>query len=503
MNYSGIKPEMPFSNCDSRRSSLYVLTALCAFSALPLAAQSYGHGTSEVVIMSAKSIVAAIDSKEINREFLSDGTSVTEDRIACKVSQTGPYYLMVAGISRSADGFNTLREATGLYRDGDSLDDFATRLAGALPARLTPLLDLLRSANAAAFDQSFRNQEVLQLTLLGVEQGHPRAVIVTFRASQSGSRGTLISAARASCPGDCKDPDTVYALGMHEEVENFLYSTPEFTGTGTEHALQLIRLEYASHPDVVGGPASVVRVTGSGIVLEQPGACTGNADLPRLRVELDQAIAAISNVVVHEDVAQYSKHGREVRRGSVAASVRVVGGAEDYTWTNPNGNRGHLPEPWCGGELATMLLVTREMLSQGQGTISTDTLPTLEPVLVVTFHATAAQRHWQLVVSSRTYPVAFEGRAWFSPATGQLLRIRWETADLRLPSSAGITRIEWDETFAGSEISGHTVLTPSNAIYRVSYNRQIDRTDWTETRFSDFRRYGSTDTVQFEEASLR
>lgn len=481
----------------------FILAELCILSAAILSGQGFSHGTSEVVIVSATAIVAAIDSKEINREYLSDGTSISEDRIACKVKQVGPTYVLVAGISRATDGFNALREAAILYRTGESLNDFAAHLVDAIPALLAPLLDVLRGANATAFDLSYRNRDVLQLTVLGVERGRPRVIVVTFHASQSGLRGVVIDVLLASCPGDCQNPYTVYALGIREEVESFLPSDPAGVGnTSTSRALQLIKLEYVSHPEFVGGPASVVRVTEAGAVLEQTGACVDDGEFPQLKRELDRAISDVADVVVHEDISQSSKHGSKVHSGGVQANVRVVGGTEEYTWNYPSGNRSHLPEPWCSGELSTMMWVTRQLLEQGRGTLSADTFPDLKPAVVAEFHVTAADRNWQLVVGSRTYPLAFDGRAWFSRTTGQLVRIQWETADLRLPASAGITRLEWDETFSTGEIAGQAFLTPSTAVYRVDYSRQLDRTDWTETRFSDFRRFGATEIVQFQPSCL-
>jgi hypothetical protein len=118
------------------------------------------------------------------------------------------------------------------------------------------------------------------------------------------------------------------------------------------------------------------------------------------------------------------------------------------------------------------------------------------------FHATEADRYWQLIIGSNTYPLAFDGTAWFSATTGMLERIRWEAANLRLPADSGITRIEWDETFAESDIAGRRFLTPDSALYRVTYAAKIQRTDWTETHFFDFQRYGSTQSVQFDEASI-
>lgn len=442
------------------------------------------------MIVSRETIVAAIDSKEVNRQYLSDGTQVDEERTSCKVRHTGPYYVLTAGISRAADGFNALQAAGSLYREGDSLDDFAARLAEGLPARLTAILETVRAANHSAFDQSFRDQDVVEMSLLGIDYGRPRVVIVAFRASLSGAGRVIVAAHRMTCPGDC-------LLGIHDEAETFIRVHPEAVGDATtDRALQLIHMEYASHPEVVGGAETVVRVTSEGAVMEQDGACVEPGRVPQLEAELDRTIASVENVVVDEDVAQYSKRGGETRSGEIHAVVRVIGGNEDYAWRGRPS--GHLPEPWCGGELATMMRVTRDVLRQGQGTLSAES-----GSVVMTFHAAETDRHWQLVIGSRTYPLAFDGSAWFSQATGELVRIHWEATDLHLPASAGIMRIEWDETFSTSDIAGRLFLTPSAATYRVSYAWKAERTDWTETRFSDFRRFGATESVQFEQAALR
>ncbi len=466
----------------------------------------YGHGTSGAVITSAGAIVAAIDSKEVNREYLSDGSSATDDRISCKVRQAGPFYVMLAGISRSTDGFDALELVEGLYRPGDSVDLFAERLAADFPSRLGALLDGVRGADRAAFEESFLGQDVLQLSLLGNDHGTlwngPRVVMIGFRASWDAENGRVrVVAHRSSCPGDCDNSNTVYLLGLHDEAEQYVAQHRELAGdTRSVRALQLIHLEYASHPETVGGPSTVIRVTPAGAVMEQAGACGAAAWMPRVERELDDTIAAVENVVVREDIAQFSKRGSEVRTDAIHATVRVVAGNEAYEWSD--GFEG-LPQPWCSGELSTMLRVTRHILAEGLGTPSQGAAMSGGATVMLSFHGSTAQHFWQLVVDSRTYPLAFDGRAWFSQETGKLLRLQWQTTDLNLPASAGIARIEWDESFGTSEIAGRTFLTPDKATYRVSYVRRADRTDWTETRFSDFRRYGATENVRYEEAAIR
>ena len=490
-------------------SALAVL-ALCAASTTSLMAQSgpnplgYWHGTSGAVITSPDAIVAAIDSKEVNRQYLNDGTLVRDEQLSCKVRRTGPYYVLIAGISQATDGFSALQEAGNLYRDGYSLDDFAGRLMDALPARLASIVDAVRAADRAAFDQSFRDQDVLQMSLLGAEQGRPRVVMISFHASESPAGQVTMTSRSNACPGDCKASRNIYFLGLHQESEAFVRQHPEILNAASaDRALQLIDMEYASHPDLVGGPATVVRVSPTGAAMEQVGACTDGLGLPRLESELDYTIAAVENITVQEDIAQYSRHGDILRSGALHASVRVNRGEEEYAWSGQNADQPSLPQPFCGGELATMMRVTRQVLAKGQLSLSAGALASGEPAIVMSFHSSEADRHWQLVIGSRTYPLAFDGRAWFSEATGKLVRIHWEATSLHLPSSAAIARIEWDETFAVNDIAGRPYLTPGSALYRVTYSQRADRTDWTETRFSDFRRYGSTANISFEQAAIR
>ena len=431
------------------------------------------HGTAAAILASRDAIVAAIDSKEVSRQFLSDGTRIHGERIACKARPAGPFYVLIAGVMRVTDGFDALQFASGIYREGDTLSEFAARLESDIPSRLAAALRSLPDA--------FADQEVLQIGLLGAEAGNPQAVIVTFEAD-----GTAIHAHRHS------GSEAVHLLGVHEESDRFLVAHPEAaTDVTPARALQLIGLEYASQPDLVGGPATVLRVTAGGVELEEPGACVPDNPAPQLTAKLDDTIAAVENVVVNEDISQYSKRRGRLRSTAVHTTVRVLGGVEDYGWDGP------LPEPWCGGELSTMLRVTRNAIAAGRADFST-----ADNSLLMTFHATEPDRAWQLVIGGRTYPLAFDGTAWFSAATGKLERIRWEAANLRLPAESGITRIEWDERFAENDIAGRPLLTPDSALYRVTYAAKIQRTDWTETRFSDFRRYGSTQSVQFDEAAI-
>lgn len=473
-----------------------------------LAETAYWHGTSGAVIVSPQAVVAAIDSKEVSQTFRNDGTLESAEQFACKVRRAGRFYVLIAGISRATDGFDALQVADGLYREGDTLASYAERLREVLPYRLEPILESLRAGNARAFDQKFRGQDVLQMSVTGVEEGGPRVVVLNFLAAVTHGGEISVEVTRAGCPGDCAMGSAVYLLGVHADAERYDAAHPEQAGdVSTGRALRLIGTEYERHPEVVGGPATVIRADAGGVTMEQNGVCVDDSVLERLENGLDGDIAAVDNVVVHEDVAQRSRHGSAVHSGALHAEVRVVGGSEEYNWSGVaprhRGTVEKLPEPWCSGELATMPRVTREAMARGLGTLAMDVGEGGAAEIVMQFHATAEEHFWQLVVGARTYALAFNGTAWFSAATGTLTRIRWESTDLQFASGTGIRGIEWDETFRRNEIAGQPFLTPNTAIYRVNYDTNANRTDWTETRFSDYQRYGSSANIQYEAASLR
>ena len=50
---------------------------------------------------------------------------------------------MIAGVMRVTDGFNALQLASGIYKEGDTLNEFAARLESEIPSRLETALDLV------------------------------------------------------------------------------------------------------------------------------------------------------------------------------------------------------------------------------------------------------------------------------------------------------------------------------------------------------------------------
>lgn len=242
----------------------------------PAADFSFAHGTAVVVLRSPKALYAAVDSKEIDENYRNGQLSVAE-KLACKIRKVGPYYSIVAGIMRGTNGFDALQEAADAYKPGDDLEAVGESLRQSVPKTLAPMLTALLEQDPDGFQKNYGRYGALHLTLIGNEQKAPKVVVVEFRALTSAEGKVSVATRTMSCPGDCVAPNAGYFLGAHEAVEASVHDNPSVLIKPSELEVQrLIDLEYASRPDIVGGPVTMVKVSPSGSVVLHNGACTLN-----------------------------------------------------------------------------------------------------------------------------------------------------------------------------------------------------------------------------------
>ncbi len=244
--------------------------------AAPAADFGFVHGTAVVVLRSPKALYAAVDSKEIDQEYV-DGQLSVGEKLACKIRKVGPYYSIVAGIMRGTNGFDALQEAADAYKPGDNLEAVGESLRQSVPRTLAPMLTALLEQDPAGFQKNYGEYGALHLTLIGSEQNTPKVVVVEFRALTSAAGKVSLATRTMSCPGDCTAPNTGYFLGAHEAVEASVHENPSVLIKPSEPEIErLIGLEYASRPDIVGGPITMVKVSPSGSAVLRNGACSLN-----------------------------------------------------------------------------------------------------------------------------------------------------------------------------------------------------------------------------------
>jgi hypothetical protein len=229
--------------------------------------------------------------------------------------------------------------------------------------------------------------------------------------------------------------------------------------------------------------------------------------------KLEQRIALITNFACHRQTNRYSQHGSDVRQFDVIdLDVNVVDHSEEYSgifathqagssWQQKNYRTiTDLPKPWFSGELVTILEVIREQMSRNPARRAEPGTIAGKPVVMFEFHVPASSGKWFVYVRSQPYPLDFTLRAWFSATTGDLVKSLWSAQDPEiLPADSGIRAIVWTTRFQPATIAGVTEAVPGRSLYQVFYSGKEWRVDWTENTYTDFRRFGSTSALRFEQ----
>ena len=104
--------------------------------------------------------------------FLSDGTSVSDNKTLCKARRAGGVFALAAGYVKLGD-FNALDEIDRQYHERDSVETLATRLRVTLPGRLTPPLNAANDPGGRKLERELAANDLLQIALFAVEDGRP------------------------------------------------------------------------------------------------------------------------------------------------------------------------------------------------------------------------------------------------------------------------------------------------------------------------------------------
>jgi hypothetical protein len=234
-----------------------------------------GAGTTVVVIRSPKILLAAVDSRETWVEYRG-GIVSSEQRSICKARKIGPFYALVAGTARGTNGFNALDEVAKAYNAGLGINELAGRVRDSMPAVLGRLLDSVRESNPEEYTRRYAGQTALQIVIAGVEAGVTRSAVVEFFEDSTGS---AMSARMRMCPGECSGLVSTVFLGIHGEIDALVArDNAMLLRPAAGLAESLIAVESAAHPDVVGGPVSIVKFDKSGGQMVQGGACAIEGD---------------------------------------------------------------------------------------------------------------------------------------------------------------------------------------------------------------------------------
>jgi hypothetical protein len=443
-------------------------------------------GTTVVAVRSGNVLRVAVDSTE-NYFVYGDQARVVQ-RPLCKVGKPGPFVAIVAGISHGTNGFDALAETEQAWRPGEGLDALTAHVRERVPQKLAPLLQSLYTADPDGFESRFRGQAVVQLLLAGEEDGTPQVRIVEFIEHGAGN-AIALSIRQRGCPEECSRDGGMWLLGTHDRIDRLAQQDPAMTAEADPDSLErLVRLEEAEHPDLVGGPVSIVEVTEAGASLVRRGVCgLVEAAMP-VRL-LDEHLLTLDNLILRESVSRYAESGGRVSNTDrFELTVNVADGQEQYSEVRRGdslySNVSQIDGTWSFGEMVTMLRTTREALGT-QGPEPGQTR----------FAFSAADRRWFVKVGAVTHWLDFDGCIRVSRETGAIEHIEWTA--LHPPAASGLARIVWTVDFRPLTIGGREISVPSLGTYRVERRGIGHRAEWNITEFSVAGMFGSKSEIHF------
>lgn len=222
----------------------------------------------------------------------------------------------------------------------------------------------------------------------------------------------------------------------------------------------------------------------------------------RIEFAINQRLRTLANVVCHEQIARYAKRGSKTNQmDTLDVNVEVQQGIEKYSdirlREKEYSGMDKLPGTWSVGEMATLLSATRDAIELGGVQIGQGETPDLGRTSLMTFSYPAESRRWYLKTHSRIHWLAFEGRVWASPDTGEIRRISWLASNL--PTDSGATQMLWTVDFGPVDLSPTVLTLPEKALFQITYRDGGDRMDWNVTRFSEYKRFGSETAIHFDE----
>jgi hypothetical protein len=250
----------------------------------------------------------------------------------------------------------------------------------------------------------------------------------------------------------------------------------------------------------------LVAIAENVLVSPPPGGQNSSADIwmdpAKLRASIDEKISLLSSVVLHETVARYTQARKTVRHiDTLDTDVEIIDGAERYSGFRRNSvalaDSGKITGAWSFGEVVTLLRGARDALDQSVLDTRSIVIENGTPVIRLAFRYPSDSHRWFVSVDSRIYWLDFEGDLRISPATGDILRISWQST-ASPPAVTGVASVLWTVDFRSAEIGGRICTLPDNGTYRVNHSVGDAWSEWNVTKFSEIGRYGSQVSVTFD-----
>ena len=197
-------------------------------------------------------------------------------QLTCKLDTHDDVIVALAGLQLDESYFNARRLVHAVLDTPGTLEERARVLERVIKGPLLGMLTRIRSELPDLFAEQLESGFVLNVTLAAVRNQVAHLEILSFY-TESAPDGTLqLRVEQLGCPRDCLHPVEVFGVGETAAMWRHLDTLPQLPAELPTFAEQLVRIEIADQPALVGPPVDVLRAGSAGIEwLHRKPACAG------------------------------------------------------------------------------------------------------------------------------------------------------------------------------------------------------------------------------------
>ena len=196
-------------------------------------------------------------------------------QLTCKLDSHDDVIFAMAGLVMSAENdFDVHATVNLVLRTPGTLEERALVLERLIQGRLLGTLTRIRHELPNLFAQQLESGFVLNVTLASVRNRVAQLEMRDFYAETSPDGRLQLRVVRVSCPRDCPRQTEVFGVGETSAMMRHLGTLPHFPTGLPMFAEQLVEIEIAGRPALVGPPVDVVRAGDAGVEwLQRKPAC--------------------------------------------------------------------------------------------------------------------------------------------------------------------------------------------------------------------------------------
>jgi hypothetical protein len=187
-------------------------------------------------------------------------------QLTCKLDAHDEVVFAMAGlVVRPENDFDVQQLMHTVLKTPGTLGERTAVLERLVQGRLLGTLTRIRMELPDLFATQLASGFVLNVTLAAVRDGVAYLEMRDFYAEVAPDQSVRLRVNRVSCPRECPRPTEVFGVGETATMMKYLSALPELPEALPALAEQMVELEIADRPALVGAPVDIVRARTSGI----------------------------------------------------------------------------------------------------------------------------------------------------------------------------------------------------------------------------------------------